>query len=349
MKFVCAAHDVGSAKVLGPIAMALSRRDHRVMVFTQGPATDLIRSSGIECVAIPEGSSGMNFLATRFRDARPNCVVTGLSWPPRFEQGIHELSNSQGVPVVVVEDVPGAASVRTRAEVAHVFATDVLSLGLARERYPKAGGVVVGNVGAFVPPVRAEVAAQFNGVRSQYPKETRLFVFTESGKPNDVAVEEQIRLLGACVRLSNGMVRVISRLDRKWNEEMVTETMSLHQSWMKLLEDELGDCLVRFDGGTIDDLVPLTDGVISVFSTVLTTAAHCGKVAVSLSTSASTRFMQEATGLPYLPLVRLGLAREVRTPTDLRQLQPLENIGALESFNAARACDRLEELYRRVK
>ncbi len=333
MKFVLVARDIGSANVTSRVAHSLLGRGHQVYAVTEGKATGIFLNSGIHpIVALPEviTQNSIDF-GDLFDTFCPDGVVTGLSSPINLENTAGQVANAKHIPLAIIEDGHGVSK-RTGAHPNLVCAVDEIGVAESEKNHPDAKVIKAGNIGVKDISPSEEMKKCVTYLRSKYDA---LFVFTESGKPNNSAVDEQIDLLIKCVRMSTGKICIIPRLHPKW-ANVIKEGMSLHARWMGKLLSGI-PTLEEVSTGNTDELVALADGTVSVLSTLLTTSASCGKQAISLRTPRSTRFMQEIMGFSTLPLVSLGCAAEIGEPTDLLQVLRKQsqkaNLWKLTPFN----------------
>ncbi len=303
---------------------------HSVFAITEGKASTVFRNHGVgPSIQTPE-VSGFCTINWRklFSDFVPDWVITGLSVPIHLEEDAGLAANAHGVKLAVIEDVHGASK-RTPAHPNLIVTLDDIGVAESKKHHPKAHTLIGGNIGVKKVIPSNEMSTRMVQLRTQFDE---VFIFTESGKPGDPAVDEQIQLLIECAQMTKGNFCIIPRLHPKWAKVEEGGT-TLHVRWMDALRAGLGAGLVELSGGSTDELVVLANGTISVFSTLLTTAVANGRTAISLRTPASVRLMEEFTGFTTTPLVQLGCAVGVEKPCDLSLFAPLENDEKLQPFD----------------
>jgi hypothetical protein len=90
-------------------------------------------------------------------------------------------------------------------------------------------------------------------------------------------------------------------------------------------------------------LVGSADVAIADWSTLLYTAAACGKTAIFLETPKVLMGMRGETGISTFPLVQLGAAHRVADVIDLSQLNPLRGAESLQPYDPEKAYQAIKE------
>ncbi len=336
MLLMFGAKDMGSGNVTSAVARIAEQRGHKVVAYVEGPSVGIFCNAQIQGV---KPGLELSILDTLLSGDTPDYIVTGMSFPQStVEQNLQYFAKAYNIPLVLIEDVPGASR-RTRRLADYVFTTDEIGLAASQAHHLGAQCFIAGNIGVKKVTPSPEMVAKVSAL----PQNGQIYMFTESTKPGHGSINEQFDSFIGCVKKTPESLFFIIRLHPKW-KGFEEGGVSLHDIWMMKLRSEIGDRLVEMPDGSTDELAVLTDGVISVFSTLLTTAAYHGKVAISLRTPLSIEFMQEATGFETAHIVQLGCATEVTEPRDLSTIDPAsaEARAKLLPFNPELVCDMLE-------
>lgn len=336
MLTIFGAKDRGAANVTSLVARTAQKRGHGVMAFAEDPATAIFEDARINYVTSDLSLASVEDVLLR---RRPDYIITGMSFPQSpVEEYLRSSAKRHGIPLILIEDVPGASR-RTGHTADYVFTTDEIGLVASQTHHPDAQCFIAGNIGVKPVIPSQEMLKTISALQAKYDK---IYMFTESTKPGHGSIDEQIELLIECAQQTSGSLCIIPRLHPKWQKTM-DGGVSLQDRWMEKLQEGIPN-LVLMSHGTTDELAMLADGVISVFSTLLATAAYHHRVAISLRTPLSVEFMQEATGFETAHIVQLGCATEVSGPCDLSTIEPAseKDREKLHPFNPELVCDTLE-------
>ena len=347
MKIVTVCKDIGGANVVAPIAQVLSSQGHEVFPVVEGMAA----SRWLHICSVPPIFRGSDdYREDRFSPEveltlwqyRPDVVVVGEGFPNHLEGKFARAAQTRHIPLVLVEDFWGGFRRITGLHQPPdlVLTLDEYAASLARQEFGRRTRIsIVGN-----PGVRMDVepAPEVALMRA-----TGDLVITFCGGGSETA--EQIELLSQCLAVTSREWKLIPRWHPKVAELPDPENGSrpYRETWDALLAP-LGDRVVRVDGPPTKRVVVASDRFVAGFSTLLTTGAKAGVVAVALVTPAVQRSLLEESGLSEVPQVALGVADLVVNAVDLVLLKPCsrEVRARLMPFDpavgAAAICDLVE-------
>ncbi len=288
-----------------------------------------------------------SFDAMKFLDeTRPDIIVTGLGSPINIQRDIAEEATRRKIPLVVCEDFwaksPGhldAAKVNPTL----ILTVDDYSIALNRKAFPHVSMAVVDNPGAKKVEVPPEVEAQMKKIREE--GFDTIYVFAGGG----ASATNELALLLKCLEKTPGNYCIIPRFHPKvmaW--KIPGESRTYGELWTEYLAPFAKR--VRYVEAKSADPVAVSDSadvLVSGFSTLMTTAAYCGKRVICLKTSETVASLK-AHGEHYteIPQVALGLAHAVTEPTDLSQFgkPSTEAIKKLIPYDGKAAWQHIQEL-----
>jgi hypothetical protein len=154
---------------------------------------------------------------------------------------------------------------------------------------------------------------------------------------------EQLKLLVECLRQTKGDWRLFYRFHPKYAKEKSGNTgLTWEKVWEEMLKP-LGGLASPDPVGDGKLLVGSADVAIADWSTLLYTAAACGKTAIFLETPKVLMGMRGETGISTFPLVQLGAAHRVADVIDLSQLNPLRGAESLQPYDPEKAYQAIKE------
>ena len=342
--------DMGPTNMVAPIAQVLSEQGHEVFPVLEGMGARLWPAM----CAVPPVFRGTDDYATIpfsleigpvLDHCRPDVVIVGTSFPNHLEGRFIRAAQQRDIPRVVVEDFWGGFRRLGLLRPPNLVLTlDEYSSELIRQQFGSEPRVtIVGNPG--VKFRYADPAPEIMAMRTRGD-----LVITLCGGGYETA--EQIQLLIECLNVTRKRWKLIPRWHPKEANRPDPENNNrpYRETWDALLE-QLGDQVVRVDGPSTESVVVASNMVCAGYSTLLSTAAYAGVVAVSLATPKVMQALGEESPLDQIPQVGLEVAHQVTSHVDLAQLQPCpaEARARLIPFDptvgAAAVCDLLEGVH----
>lgn len=341
MKLVIVSKDLGGGAVAAPVARIALDRGDEVVVVAEGLAPRVFAKLGVplffqgtpNCREYPFSLNMINLL----EKVKPDVVLVTLGSPINLELLAGVIANQLGVPLVFIEDCHGAY-VRTSVVPNFVITLDDYAAKLVSMRHPQTPIAVVGHPGVPTDDEVILIADQY--LADLKTTGARVYAFV-GGDPG--ATDEQLVLLVGCLQRTTGKWCLIPRFHPKWvgvSDPVSGRTYG--EIWRGLLEP-IADYLEPDKVGDGRKLVASADVAVADYSTLLTTAACCGKTSIFLQTPMVLESMKKNTGLGVFPLVEMGCAHLVTLPRDLSLLTPptVERLSKLKPYDPLRAYELL--------
>lgn len=323
MKILFVTKDMMPFRALHPLASALAKAgDNRISVVAEG----LSLNKWVEARYKPVYEDPMfnrDNCEKIFDTVKPDVLVVGLSSPINAEDICAAEANHRKIPVVAFSDTWGTTSRFKVGKPNLVLTMDESDRRLARERFPQAKVLVVGDW--INKPVENPISSWAVGKHSlfiagQNPATLREFVDTA---------------LGLMENKSNWQVVFTAHPKYKGAPEMEAAIGCLRQS---------GVILVEPGEASGDDLASTADVTVSSFSGALRVTVLSSKVAVSVETSPCIIQMEKSTGLRRYPLVTAGCCKGTTEHFTLEELLRTQtHLVACERYRKSIWPHRLDE------
>ena len=267
-------------------------------------------------------------------------VVAPNGNPPMSENVLIEAAKELEIPVVWMEDFWGNSSrLDFRADLYLVL--DEYALQIVRERLGEdVNAVIMGNHAASKVTPSSEACQFMDEVRKKFD---HVFCFLGGG-PN--ATDAEILLLNDSL-LGSDMPRwcVIPRFHPGGAENVAPSGETWGEVWRKRFA-VLGDRIVFADHLKTEEVVVLSDVTFGGNSTDFAKAICAGKRAISLFTEETRQNTASEIRGGQVPMVALGLAKQITEPTNLRPFleDPLPDTAKLKPFDPAIAYEEIKKL-----
>lgn len=325
--------DMGAANVVGPTAVELRRRGHKVLLFAEkgGKAGECLAHLNIPCGFVKTSEEVKRLVEVY----NPNVVISGLSSPCHLELICDLEAAARGIPLVQIEDFWG---VHTRSEIEPdlLVTIDDVAAALVRKKYSSAVQIVIaGSPGVSSVKPRSSLTTAFDEIHRREGR--KIIVFTDGGGQ----CASGLLLLIECLKLTRIPWVLVPKFHPKFVSSLMPRTnKTWGVYWYNLLEP-VRDHVYERDEST-EEVVLAADATASAYSTLLITAAAAGKTALTLWTPMAAERLWAEAKLPETPLMMY------RGFPVLRKPQPLDRILAvppptldLKPFDARIAADAI--------
>ncbi len=339
MKVLFVAKDMGGANVALPLAKVCRGKGDDVVVITEGLASAMFEKENFSLYF----KGTINFSEEPFTldakkvllKSRPQLIVCGHGGPINLEREFAIAANVLRIPLVAIEDFWNC-SIRLEARPDLVLTLDEYAASLAHKAYPRAKIVIVGNPGVSMVG-QISCLPEVDKLRERFDT-----VITYIGAGS--WTEEEIDFLLSCLKMTSGNWCIIPRFHPKWETQLHPCGQPYGKIWRQKIE-VLGERVVYLDQiKSTDPIAASADITIASFSTLLTTAAAAGKVAISIWLPQAKESLFKQAKLKAVPIVALDCAYSLEQPMPLVFSPPLASARAkLKPYDAQVAYQALSE------
>ena len=313
-RFVFAAHDSGGANILKTLAGVAAGRGHRLAMFPSGPGREVYRGISVPGLVAFEGEDEAALRAC-ISDFDPHLIVTGTSVLSEFERTWWKIGAAGGVPSLAIVDAWGnfegrfgqGASAPPQPDAVAVI-DDWCRDEMRRRSWCKARVHVVGQ-----PHLEAIGRRLHLARRHRAPQGPLLILYASHpvtadwGGVKNVGFDEFTVAEALLAALAGpSAIRLVVKPHPR-------EDAAGWTKWLKTISPP-SNVAVELGGGSSEDWLLRADGVVSMFSTVLSEAASSGIPAMSLQpgrTSAINAGLDHMLGVEFvtdLDMVRKQVA-----------------------------------------
>lgn len=275
---------------------------------------------------------------------RPDLIIVSIGSPVNLERDFLVVGKQLGVPVVMLEDFH-RSHVRFPERPDLLVVLDDYAAELAKVTWPAVETITSGSSSIFESEVDVEVKHQVERLQSCHG---RVVMFSGASTFDDLALSVEIMQKNEGCLVPRFHPKLLDQVPNSDYTNLSVEEINGRnnlQIWEDLLKP-LGDRVERIghDGdGLTDQIAAVADVTLSGFSSVLQTAVHRDRLAVSLDTPEVRKSLEFQTGLTGVPMVGLGVVHKVSEPIDLGELRPLPH-ESLKPFDSDLVAARISDL-----
>ena len=294
-RIVLVTKDKGAFGAVGPLAVCIREHGkHESIVVAEGLSVFQWKDAGFDLYF--EGAK--DFRVEPFecdprailKEISPTAVVVGTSSPMNLEDGFAVAANALEIPLIFAEDFWGAHN-RHFTEPTAILTLDDYAATLAKKNHPAAGVYVVGNHGM---PINFTTPPEFQNWMGVLREQFNYVVAFVSGRTFDdlsLCIESIKKTPDSCLIPCFHPKRVDENVEGKTRGDIW---------WHMLAESGLGPRIIEQGDRKTDHIVTEAHITCSGFSTMLTTAAAAGKIAVSLRTPEVLKIVEEQVTTQWL-------------------------------------------------
>ena len=309
-----------ASRIAIPVVARLTALGHATPIIAEGLSSDFWKKEGVplyfEGSRIPHKEERQLDVVQVLDDLTPDAIVVCESRPANLEERFAQIGNRKGIPVIFLEDF-WAGFERLDARPDLICTIDSYACALVQERREDVRIRDVGNpfISESAP---GEVPSDLLRVVNEWKEENGLAVVYIGGETSS-----DLALCLESLRKTKGFL--IPRLHPKHSITTLQNGITRGEMHRSLIA-ESGIKTLWLDSYQTEEVMQAGDIVCSGLSLSLITAATLRKKTVVLWTPEVQSLLARVVGLSASPFVELGIAVEIRGPTNFASI-PFSNVS----------------------